>query len=113
QRITASGGRYAFKDDWQFYDTLVTSFDYPDRTISWEGRSCQGMKVYNRDRGSAIMGTEGTVIVDRDGYETFDLHGKKTGEFKTGTKTSSADLLGSDSMTDLHFANFIAGIKKG
>ena len=113
QRITSSGGRYHFKDDWQFYDTLVTSFDYADRTISWEGRSCQGMKVYNRDRGSAIMGTEGTVIVDRDGYETFDLNGKKTGEFKTGTKTSSADLLGSDSMTDLHFANFIAGIKKG
>jgi predicted dehydrogenase len=113
QRITASGGRYHFKDDWQFYDTLVTSFDYPDKTISWEGRSCQGMKVYDRDRGSAIMGTEGTVIVDRDGYETFDLKGKKTGEFKTGTKTSSADLLGSDSMTDRHFANFIAGIKKG
>ncbi len=113
QRITSSGGRYHFKDDWQFYDTLVTSFDYPDKTISWEGRSCQGEKVYNRDRGSAIMGTEGTVIVDRDGYETFDLKGAKTGEFKTGTKTSSADLLGSDSMTDRHFANFIAGIKKG
>ena len=26
-RITSSGGRYHFKDDWQFYDTLVTSFD--------------------------------------------------------------------------------------
>jgi len=111
--ITSSGGRYHFKDDWQFYDTLVTSFYYPDRMISWEGRSCQGMKVYDRDRGSAIMGTDGTVIVDRDGYETFDLKGKKTGEFKTGTRTSSADLLGSDSMTDGHFANFIAGIKKG
>src|SRR5580698_6552725 len=26
-RVTASGGRYQFKDDWQFYDTLVTSFE--------------------------------------------------------------------------------------
>lgn len=71
------------------------------------------MKVYDRDRGSAIMGTAGTVIVDRDGYEIYDLKGKKTSEFKTGISTSSSDLLGSDSMTDLHFANFIAGIRRG
>jgi hypothetical protein len=71
------------------------------------------MKVYGRDRGSAIMGTTGSVIVDRDGYEIYDLKGNKTDEFKTGHKTSSADLLGSDSMTDAHFANFIAGIRKG
>ncbi len=82
--MTATGGRYQFKDDWQFYDTLVTSFDYPDKMISWEGKSCQGMKFYNRDRGSAIMGTTGTVVVDRDGYEIYDLKGKKTSEFKTG-----------------------------
>jgi predicted dehydrogenase len=113
QRVTSSGGRYQFKDDWQFYDTLVTNFEYADKMISWEGRSCNGMKVYGRDRGSAIMGTDGTVIVDRDGYEIYNLKGQKTSEVKTGTKTSSSDLLGSDSMTDLHFANFIAGIRKG
>ena len=113
KRVTSSGGRYAFKDDWQFYDTLVTSFEYEDQLLSWEGKSCQGMKLYNRDRGSAIMGTDGTVIVDRDGYEVFDLGGRRTNEFKTGGETSSADLLGRDSMTDAHFANFIAGIQKG
>jgi predicted dehydrogenase len=112
-RVTSSGGRYAFKDDWQFYDTLVTSFEYDDQMLSWEGKSCQGMRLYNRDRGSAIMGTNGTVVVDRDGYEIYDLAGKKTGEFKTGGETSSSDLLGRDSMTDAHFANFIAGILKG
>ena len=30
-RVTASGGRYHFKDDWQFYDTLVTNFEYDDK----------------------------------------------------------------------------------
>lgn len=113
KRITASGGRYHFRDDWQFYDTLVTSFEYDDAMITWEGKSCQGMKHYDRDRGSTIMGTTGTVLVDRDGYEVYDLSGKKTSEFKAGGKTSSADLLGRDSMTDAHFANFIAGIRKG
>jgi predicted dehydrogenase len=113
QRVTATGGRYQFQDDWQFYDTLVTSFDYKDKMISWEGKSCQGMKFYNRDRGAAIMGTTGTVVVDRDGYEIYDLNGKKTSEFKTGKNTSSSDLRGADSMTDAHFKNFIAGIRSG
>jgi predicted dehydrogenase len=112
-RVTASGGRYQFKDDWQFYDTLVTSFEYDEKVISWEGKSCQGMKFYGRDRGSAIMGTTGTVVIDRDGYEIYDLKGSKTSEFKTGKTTASSDLTGRDSMTDAHFANFIAGIRKG
>jgi predicted dehydrogenase len=112
-RVTATGGRYAFKDDWQFYDTLITSFEYPDSMIAWESTSCQGMRYFNRGRGSIIEGTHGTVLIDRDGYEVYDLDGKKTSEFKVGGHTSTADLVGADSMTDLHFANFIAGIRTG
>ena len=111
--ISSSGGRYHFKDDWQFYDTLVTSFNYEDKMISWECKCCQGMKFYGRDRGSVIMGTTGSVLVDRDGYEIYDLKGNRTKEFKTGGETSSSDLTGRDSMTDAHFANFIAGVRKG
>jgi predicted dehydrogenase len=113
RRITASGGRYAFKDDWEFYDTLVTSYDYGDKLISWDCKCCQGMKYYNRDRGSAIMGTEGSMLIDPGGYEVYDLKGNKTGEVKTGSAHASADLVGNDSMTVAHFANFIAAIRKG
>ncbi len=61
------------------------------------------------------MGTTGSVIVDRDGYEVYDLNGKKTSEFvlPKDKATSSRDLIGADSMTDAHFANFIAGIQTG
>lgn len=111
--VASSGGRYHFKDDWQFYDTLLTTFNYEDKMISWEGKCCEGMKLYGRDRGSVIMGTTGSVLVDRDGYEIYDLKGKKTDEFKVGSATSSSDLTGRDSMTDAHFANFIAGIRTG
>jgi hypothetical protein len=113
ETVTATGGRYQFKDDWQFYDTLVTNFGYPDKTITWEGRCCQGMRVYDRDRGSAIMGTKGTVVIDRDGYDVYDWKGKQIDKFRTGKTTLSSDTLGIDSMTDAHFANFIAGIKTG
>lgn len=113
-RVTAAGGRYQFKDDWQLYDTLMTNFEYDDKMIGWDGRSCNGMKLYNRDRGSTILGTTGSVLVDRDGYEIYDLGGRKTSEYRIPHQaTSSADLIGADSMTNLHFANFIAGITKG
>ncbi len=113
QRVTASGGRYAYKDDWQFYDTIVTSYEYEDKMISWESTSCQGMRYFNRGRGSLIEGTEGTILIDRDGYVHYDLNGKQIDELKVGKATSTADLVGADSMTDLHFGNFIAGIRTG
>jgi predicted dehydrogenase len=111
--VAATGGRYSFKDDWQFYDTLTATFVYDDKMISWDNKCCNGMKTHNRDRGSVILGTTGSVLVDRGGYEVYDLKGKKTDEFKVGASSASQDLVGADSMTDLHFANFIAGIRTG
>ncbi|MGA7106767.1 MAG: Gfo/Idh/MocA family oxidoreductase [Terracidiphilus sp.] len=114
-RVTASGGRYAYRDDWQFYDTLVTSYEYADKMLAWESTCCNGMRYFNRGRGSLIEGTAGTVMVDRDGYEVYDLKGKKTDDFKVPStgQTTTADLVGADSMTDAHFANFIAGVRTG
>jgi predicted dehydrogenase len=111
ETVTATGGRYQFQDDWQFYDTILTDFKYPGKTLTWEGRCCNGMKLYNRDRGAVIYGSKGSVVIDRQGYEVYDWKGKKTDEFKTGPETSTSDLVGRDSMTDMHFANFINSIK--
>jgi hypothetical protein len=59
------------------------------------------------------MGTTGTVLINHDRYEIYDLKGDKKNEFKAGDTSSSADLIGRHCMTDLYFANFIAGIRKG
>jgi hypothetical protein len=71
------------------------------------------MKFYGRDRGSAIMGTEGSVVVDRGGYEIYDLEGNKSGEVKSAVAAPSTDRIGIDPMTIDHFANFIAAIRNG
>lgn len=113
-RVTASGGRYHYNDDWEFYDTLVTNYEYDDKMITWESLSCQGMGQFNnRGRGVTIHGTEGTVLIDRDGYETFDSEGKKTGEFKTSSKSVTQDITSMDLMTNMHFQNFVKGIRVG
>ena len=93
---------------------MTTSFEYPDHLISWEGLCCNNQKYFGRDRGVLVRGTTGSVVVDRGGYEVFDLDGKKTDELKAPREAaSSQDLVGRDTMTNLHFANFIAAIRTG
>lgn len=111
--VSASGGRYHFTDDWEFYDTLVTSYQYDNAMITWESMSCQGKEYYGRSRGSTIHGTEGTVLLDREGYQVFDLNDKLLNEFKTEKKSSTADLLSIDSMTTRHFGNLMNAIRDG
>jgi predicted dehydrogenase len=111
--INASGGRYHYKDDWEFYDTLVTSYQYDNVLITWECLSCQGMKRFNRDRGAAIHGTKGTVVVDRSGYQVFDAEGNAVEEQKAVRESSTQDLRSIDTMTTRHFGNLINGIRQG
>lgn len=115
ERVMAAGGRYAAKDDWQFYDTLDVSINYPGKLLTWRCDCCSGKTTYGRDRGVSIHGTEGTVIVDRAGYEVYDRKDKRTGEYVVSghAATSASDLVGADSMTDGHFANMIEAIRLG
>jgi predicted dehydrogenase len=111
--VTASGGRYHFKDDWEFYDTLVTSYEYDDALITWECKCCQGKSYFGRDRGSTIHGTEGTVLIDRGGYQVFDLKDKLIGEYKEEGRTTTQDLISVDTMTTKHFGNLLDAIRLG
>ncbi len=112
-RISATGGRYHFDDDWEFYDTLITNFEYDDKMITWEGKSCQGKRYYGRGRGATIHGTEGTVLIDRDGYEIYNLADEKVFEFITKQKDGSMDVIGEGPMTDAHFQNLLDAIREG
>ncbi len=113
KRISASGGRYHFKDDWEFYDTLMTSFEYEDKMITWEGKSCQNMPYFGRGRGVTIHGTEGTLLMDRNGYEIYDLDNTKIFELYKPETDATLDIRGGGPMTDLHFQNLIDAIRKG
>ena len=54
-RVTSNGGRYFFQDDWETPDTQVISWDYADgKSITWEGRSCNGFPMEGLDRGALI-----------------------------------------------------------
>ena len=114
--VAATGGRYAMKDDQQFYDTLAVNYQYSDKTITWEGRSCNGMKYFDRATGLVVDGTKGSVLIygdGGDGYEVFNLEGNRTGVFKLDDKIPFDNKLEGDLATDAHFANLIAAMRHG
>jgi predicted dehydrogenase len=114
--VAAAGGRYAFKDDQQFYDTLAVNFQYPDKLVTWEGRSCNKLRYFDRMSGLAVFGTTGSVVLyggSGDGYEVFDLKGTtRIGVFKEDDSTFYTKHDG-DHATEAHFGNLIAAIRTG
>lgn len=113
-RVLSSGGRYHYDDDWEFYDTQVMSFEFADgKSITWEGRSCNGLPFHNRGRGSTIHGTEGTVLLDREGYIVYDKKNKEIKRSMRGDNNDAMNTVGADGLTDIHIKNFISGIQDG
>ncbi|MGV3602485.1 MAG: Gfo/Idh/MocA family protein [Dyadobacter fermentans] len=50
-------------------DTLTALFEYDDFNIQWEHVIGYGAGIYNRQHGVAFLGENGTLIVDRKGWE--------------------------------------------
>lgn len=114
EQVSSNGGRYAYDDDWETPDTQITSYDFADgKTISWEGRSCNGQNIEGISAGASFHGTEGTLIIDGNGYSTFDNEGN---ELEKVTVDSSDELDTTGPGFDLdagHLGNFRDAIREG
>lgn len=111
ETVSSSGGRYHFDDAWEAYDTQLASFEFPDKKqIHWDGRSCNGMPLHDRGRGTIIHGTEGSVLMDRGGYTVYDLQGNEVRHEQEMGKTISMNTTGGGNLDELHIANFIRGV---
>lgn len=111
EQVASTGGRYHFDDAWETYDTQLASFEFPDgKQIHWDGRSCNGMPIHQRGRGTIVYGTEGSVLMDRGGYIVYDLRGKEIRNVKEEGKSVSMGTSGGGSLDDLHIRNFISAV---
>src|SRR5213592_1732809 len=113
-RVTSVGGRYHYADDWEFPDTQEVCFEFADgKTIIWQGQSCNGLTTFGRSRGTAILGTAGSVVLDRDGYTMYDLKEKVTKSSLAAQAGDGLNTTADDEMTALHIANFVDAIRTG
>jgi len=68
--IMASGGKFAYPDDAEETpDTLVTVYDFGNFNMLWEHATGINDGPYQRDHGVAFIGNNGTLVVDRGGWE--------------------------------------------
>ena len=115
--VSSVGHRFHAQDDWEFPDTQEATFEFGadgGKIIAWYGQSCNGLRLYDRDRGTAVLGTEGSVIVDRDGYEVRDLKNKVVQRQKFSAQaTDGTNIVGDDPLTLLHMQNFVDAIRTG
>ncbi|HTE46820.1 MAG TPA: Gfo/Idh/MocA family oxidoreductase [Gemmatimonadaceae bacterium] len=111
-RVMSNGGRYHFADDWEFPDTQEATFEFEGgRTIIWQGQSCNGLKTFGRGRGTAILGTTGSIVLDRDGYVQYDLANKVVKENIEPKSGNGLELTGDDAATSVHMENFLSAIR--
>ncbi len=113
-RVTSAGGRYHFDDDWEFFDTQIMAFDFEGgKTITWEGRSCNGMPVNGRGFGVTIHATGGSMIIDSNGYTFYDMKNEPMQTFAAGSGDDGLNPVGGGEMTDLHVGNFCEAVRSG
>ena len=86
-----------------------------EKSITWEGRSCNGFPTERLSRGVFIYGTDGSALLEGNNYTVFDKKNKQVKELTeapegAGTDTRSANGIRLDRM---HVKNFIDAIVNG
>jgi predicted dehydrogenase len=101
--VMAAGGKFAYPDDAaETPDTLTTVYQFDGFNIQWEHATGIDGGPYGRDHGIAFIGNNGTLVLDRGGWEVIPEKGKMEAVPRQ---------LSVDNGLDLHAANFIDVIK--
>lgn len=68
--VMAIGGKYAFPDDDMVTpDTMTAVYDFNDFTMVWEHTIGIGLGNWRRPHGMSYIGENGTLVLDRNGWE--------------------------------------------
>ena len=115
-RVTSSGGRYRYQDDWETPDTQVINLEFDNNSmITWEGRSCNGINSEGSSVGVIFYGEEGAIRIDGgDNYSIMDLKNQVVKEVKYQRPVDPRNL--SDPTYDLdvfHIQNMFDAMRKG
>lgn len=110
--ISALGGKYYDQDNSQTPDTLQVAYEYenPSFILVYEHRWNNANSMYEKGYGMEFHGTDGTLFIDRGGFEVFpETRGAKAKESVPLTPAMKMRSL-SDGGNE-HVRNFIDCIK--
>jgi len=105
--ILSAGGIYAYKNNAiETADTQTVIYEYDGLLIEWEHAGGLSKGFYGRHYGVAFIGNNGTLVINREGWEVIP-------EEENGTpKMEAVPLQAADKKDhEKHVANFIACVK--
>jgi predicted dehydrogenase len=71
QVVTCTGQKNAIHDNVETPDTLVATFEYPGFVCTYENRHANANSMFGKGYGIEFHGTEGTMFLNRSGFEVF------------------------------------------
>jgi predicted dehydrogenase len=69
QSVYTTGGIFTSDDDRDTPDTMQVVYEFPECTLTYSMRKGNGLKLNGRDYGILFCGTDGSLILDRNGFE--------------------------------------------
>lgn len=118
--VVATGGRYHYRDDWQFPDTLVVNYQFENgATASWESRSCNPYLIEGDSRGNIFYGEKGTMVITGNNYFIYDNNMrpnlvKSVKQERANAEAVSNNTMSPDALLDaVHIKNFLDAIRDG
>ncbi len=111
--VMAMGGKFAYPDDAsETPDTLQTIYDFGDFSLLWEHATGIDGGNYGRNHGIAFIGNNGTLVLDRGGWEVIPERNRPDWSQDLGPKMDRVPLQQVDANgLDLHTLNFLDAIK--
>jgi predicted dehydrogenase len=103
--IAALGGRFAYPDLYEETpDTLTTLYEFDGFNLVWDSAMGIDNGSYGRDHGIAYIGNNGTLILNRGGWEVIE-------EAKSKNKVVKPFVKSSDNGLEKHWENFVQVVK--
>ncbi len=103
--IAGLGGKFAYPDLYEETpDTLTTLYEFEKFNMVWDSAMGIDNGSYGRDHGIAFIGNNGTLILNRGGWEVIEERQSKNKVIMPFQKSS-------DNGLDKHWVNFIDAVK--
>jgi hypothetical protein len=102
---TAAGSKYLLKDNADTPDTLQVTLEYPGFICVYENRQSNGNSMWGKGYGIEFHGSDGTMFVDRSGFQVFPEK-KRRGD-KQVDRTATMQMENVDDGLRNHAANLL------
>jgi predicted dehydrogenase len=110
--VSSTGGKYVFQDDQETPNTQIATFDYGDKELMFEVRGLPtgaegNLPVRgNNSISNLFYGADGWMAMDDNGFQVYmGYKNEKTMDEKNQDREAKKD------ETQVHMANFLAGVK--